>query len=572
MLVSDNLILKGTQLNLENLSSAKILLPNLLSITKTALNELSLILDKAKAYCISRLEKSDVSIRSFTDSNQTISHTLTWLFTYTTALSQVQNWSEKLSHEDRLGDIEYLIHQIAFSEYLSQIRGGIPISQGEIVRLSNLGIDIDEEQLFNNLEVKNLMNNGSSEDTMYLLMSLLTKSAEQGLTGDTGLNTELNIIREQFRRFTIEQIEPHAQRWHLENELIPESLIKDMADLGIFGLTIPEEYGGSGESKVAMCVLSEELSRGYLGVGSLSTRSDIAAELILNGGTEIQKRYWLPKIACGEILPTAVFTEPDVGSDLSSIKTKAIRNSETYKISGSKTWVTHGSRADLMTLLARTDPTSDNHKGLSMFLAPKIAGDNYDLLPSPGIVGNEIPVIGYKGMKEYEVAFKGFKVDIENLLGGIEGLGFKQLMHTFESARIQTASRAIGVAQSAYELALKYAQERRQFGRTIINFPRIRNKLAMMVVELMIARQITYHAARQKDDKKRCDLEAGMAKLLSARIAWAASDNSLQIHGSYGYASEHPSSRLLCDARIINIFEGTAEIQASIIARRLLSQ
>ena len=564
-------MLKGTQLTLGNISSSEILITNLLPITKIAINELSLILDKAKAHCFSKLEERHVSTRNFTESNQTVSHTLTWLYTYTTALSQVQNWSEKLSNEGRLGDIEYLIHQIAFSEYLAQIRGGIPISQGEIVRLSNLGIDIDEEDLFKNVDVKNLINNGSSENSMCLLMNLLIESSEQGSTGDVGLNTELNIIREQFRRFTTEQIEPYAQRWHLENELLPKSLIEDMADLGVFGLTIPEEYGGSGESKVAMCVLSEELSRGYLGVGSLSTRSDIAAELILSGGTDLQKSYWLPKIACGEVLPTAVFTEPDIGSDLGSIKTKATRTDKHYKISGNKTWITHGSRADLMTVLARTDLTSDDHSGLSMFLAPKIAGNNYELFPSPGLNGSEIPVIGYKGMKEYEVVFTDFEVKVENLLGATEGSGFKQLMHTFESARIQTASRAIGVAQSAYELALRYAQERSQFGKTIINFPRIKNKLAMMVVELMIARQTTYHAARQKDKQKRCDLEAGVAKLLSARIAWAASDNSLQIHGSYGYAAEHPSSRLLCDARIISIFEGTAEIQASIIARRLLS-
>jgi len=544
---------------------------DLLSVTKTAIYELSGILEKVKVISISKLKNSNLTIRQFVDKNQTFCHSLAWLFTYNMALKQMQEWSETLHSKGQFGDIEYLINQIAFSEYLAQIKGGIPMSQGEIIRLSNMGIDVDDESLFKNSDIKNLINYGASEEYLSLLIALLKDSSKHGYVGNLGLDSELHIIREQFRRFTVERVDPYAQGWHLNDELLPMSLIEDMADLGVFGLTIPEQYGGSGQSKVAMCVLSEELSRGYIGVGSISTRSDIAAELILNGGTISQKEYWLPKIACGEILPTAVFTEPDIGSDLGSIKTKAIKENEVYKISGNKTWITHGSRAELMTLLARTDKHSRDNKGLSMFLAPKMAGTTNNLFPDTGLSGGEIPVIGYRGMKEYELAFDSFKVDFKNLLGGIEGAGFKQLMHTFESARIQTASRAIGISQSAYELGLKYAQDRAQFKRKIINFPRISNKLAIMAVELMIARQITYHAARQKDENKRCDLEAGMAKLLSARIAWAASDNSLQIHGSHGYASEHPSSRLLCDARIINIFEGTAEIQANIIANRIVS-
>ncbi len=563
--------MKGAKVTFKNSSHKKHVITDLLSITKMALNGLSSILEKVRILSISKLENSGLTLRQFIDCNQTFCHSLAWLCTYHMALNQMQEWSEKLHSKGQLGDVEYLINQIAFSEYLAQIKGGIPMSQGEIIRLSNLGINIDDEPFFKNPYLKNLINEGASEDCMRLLITLLKDSSKDGSVGNLGLDNELKIIREQFRRFTIERVDPYAQSWHLEDKLLPISLIEDMANLGVFGLTIPEQYGGSGQSKVAMCVLSEELSRGYIGVGSISTRSDIAADLILNGGTPAQKNYWLPRIARGEVLPTAVFTEPDVGSDLGSIKTKAIKENEVYKISGNKTWITHGSRAELMTLLARTNKHSNDHKGLSMFLAPKVKGTANNLFPDAGLSGSEIPVIGYKGMKEYELAFDDFEVGLNNLLGGVEGSGFKQLMQTFESARIQTASRAIGITQSAYELGLKYAQDRNQFKQQIISFPRISNKLAMMVVELMVARQITYYAARQKDKNERCDLEAGMAKLLSARIAWAASDNSLQIHGSHGYAAEHPASRLLCDARIINIFEGTAEIQANIIAKRLIS-
>jgi (2S)-methylsuccinyl-CoA dehydrogenase len=362
----------------------------------------------------------------------------------------------------------------------------------------------------------------------------------------------------------------HAHTWHRTNSYIPIEIIAQMSELGVFGLTLPEDYGGLGLGKESMCVVSEELSRGYIGVGSLGTRSEIAAELILGSGTAEQQRRWLPKIASGEVLPTAVFTEPNTGSDLASIKTRAVRDGDVYRIYGNKTWITHPVRADLMTLLVRTNPKEPGHRGLSMLLAEKPRGSDADPFPVKGITGTEIEVLGYRGMKEYEIAFDGFEVKAENLLGGVEGLGFKQLMSTFESARIQTAARAIGVAQAAMEQALSYAQSRVQFGEAIVNFPRVADKIAGMAVEIMIARQLTYFAARQKDSGRRCDLEAGMAKLLAARVAWAAADNAVQVHGGNGFAMEFPISRILCDARILSIFEGAAEIQAQVIARRLL--
>jgi len=317
-------------------------------------------------------------------------------------------------------------------------------------------------------------------------------------------------------------------------------------------------------------VVSEELSRGWIAVGSLGTRAEIASELILCGGTREQKEKWLPKIASGEVLPTAVFTEPNTGSDLGSLRTRAVRDGDVYKITGNKTWITHPVRADVMTLLARTNPEESGYKGLSMFLAEKPRGSDEDPFPAKGMSGGEIEVLGYRGMKEYEIRFEDFEVKAENLLGGIEGQGFKQLMQTFEGARIQTAARAVGVAQSALDEGLRYARDRVQFGQPIIAFPRIADKLALMAAEVMAARQLTLFSAREKDAGRRCDLEAGMAKLLGARVAWAAADNALQIHGGNGFALEYRISRILCDARILNIFEGAAEIQAQVIARRLL--
>jgi (2S)-methylsuccinyl-CoA dehydrogenase len=416
------------------------------------------------------------------------------------------------------------------------------------------------------------MRHGNTDATRRRLVALMIEQAGAPTFGTTGLDEEYEMIRAQFRRFAEDRVVPHAHEWHLKDALIPIGIIEEMGELGVFGLTIPEEYGGFGMSKTAMCVVSEELSRGYIGVGSLGTRSEIAAELILCGGSEDQKRHWLPKIATAEILPTAVFTEPNTGSDLGSLRTRAVRDGEDYVITGNKTWITHAARTDVMTMLVRTDPATTDYSGLSMLLAEKPRGTDENPFPAEGMTGGEIEVLGYRGMKEYELGFDGFRVKTANLLGGVEGQGFKQLMQTFESARIQTAARAIGVAQSAMEIAMKYARDRKQFGKALIEFPRVYGKLAMMAVEIMIARQLTYFSAREKDEGRRCDLEAGMAKLLGARVAWACADNGLQIHGGNGFALEYPISRVLCDARILNIFEGAAEIQAQVIARRLLEK
>jgi len=503
------------------------------------------------------------------DREQRAAHGLAWLGTYVEAVRELAAYADRMAREKRFGEVEDLLVRIGLGEYFAQILGGIPISQGEMVRPADLGLSAAQVAARTTPAIEHLIAGGNTAGNRARLIELM-RARPDATVGDCGLDDVLDSMRDEMRKFADSEVAPHAHEWHLANHYIPLDIIAHMGELGVFGLTIPEAFGGMGLGKESMCVVSEELSRAYIGVGSLGTRSEIAAELILGGGTEEQKRRWLPKIASGEVLPTAVFTEPNTGSDLASLKTRAVREGDVYKVFGNKTWITHPVRADLMTLLVRTDPREPGYRGLSMLLAEKPRGDDRDPFPAAGMSGTEIEVLGYRGMKEYEIAFDGFEVKAENLLGGEEGQGFKQLMQTFESARIQTAARAVGVAQSAMEVALRYAEERQQFGGPLIRFPRVADKIAMMAVEIMIARQITYHAAREKDSGRRCDLEAGMAKLLAARVAWAAADNAVQIHGGNGFALEYPVSRLLCDARILSIFEGAAEIQAQVIARRLL--
>jgi len=503
------------------------------------------------------------------DREQRATHGLAWLATYVAAVRQLAAYAARMADDGTLGETEELLVRIGLGEYLAQVAGGIPMSQGEVARPSDLGLSPAQTAVRINAIVERLVTAGNSAEHRAHLIELI-RSGHSATVGTCGLGETLDSIREEMRRFADSEVIGNAQTWHLTNSYVPLEVIAQMSELGVFGLTIPEDFGGMGLGKESMCVVSEELSRGYIGVGSLGTRSEIAAELILGSGTGAQKEKWLPKIASGEVLPTAVFTEPNTGSDLASIKTRAVREGNVYRVYGSKTWITHPVRADLMTLLVRTNPKEAGHRGLSMLLAEKPRGDDRNPFPAEGMSGTEIEVLGYRGMKEYEIAFDGFAVKAENLLGGVEGLGFKQLMQTFESARIQTAARAIGVAQAAMEQALDYAQNRTQFGGPIIGFPRVADKIVMMAAEIMIARQLTYYAAREKDSGRRCDLEAGMAKLLAARVAWAAADNAVQVHGGNGFALEFPVSRILCDARILNIFEGAAEIQAQVIARRLL--
>jgi (2S)-methylsuccinyl-CoA dehydrogenase len=541
------------------------ILADLQALTSAALPEVEAMFVQARDGLKAQVSTGGKVSNQALEARQFQAHALAWFATYVEALRQLDAWAGRLKDAGQFGQMEALILQIGFGEYLTQIAGGIPMSQTEFARLGDLGLSWTAGSA-----AATLMAQGNTAEARHALVALMRDNHGRATFGATGLDEELEMIRDQFRRYADEKVIPRAHDWHLKDELIPMEVIQELAEMGVFGLTIPEAYGGFGLSKASMVVVSEELSRGYIGVGSLGTRSEIAAELILCGGTEEQKAKWLPGLASGEILPTAVFTEPNTGSDLGSLRTKAKKDGDDWIITGNKTWITHAARTHVMTVLARSVEGTTDYRGLSLFLAEKTPGTDETPFVDQGLSGGEIEVLGYRGMKEYTVNFDDFRVDGANLLGQVEGQGFKQLMQTFESARIQTGARAIGVAQSALETGMQYAEDRKQFGRSLIEFPRIESKIAMMAVEIMIARQLTYFSAWQKDHDKRCDLEAGMAKLLGARVAWASADNALQIHGGNGFALEYLISRILCDARILNIFEGAAEIQAQVIARRLL--
>ncbi len=549
-----------------------LILSDLLDLCHHAIDAVDAYIKQARHAVAQKVAPGGKLAASLLEQEQFAAHGYAWLATYGETLRQFKAWAERLESAGTFGEMEQLMLQAGFAEYLSQIKGGIPMSQGEVVRLLDFGLTEAALDCLDIPAIQTLCQDGFTPEVKARLAVLLSDSADNGLYGELAIDDEtLEMIQEQFHRVGEDMVILNAHEWHLKDELIPMEVINALAEMGVFGLTVPESYGGHDLGKTAMCIVSEELSRAYIGVGSLGTRSEIAAELIRIGGTEEQRKKWLPLISSGEILPTAVFTEPNTGSDLGSLRTRAVRDGDVYRITGNKTWITHAARADVMTLLARTDPNEEGWKGLSMFLAEKPRGTENDPFPAEGMTGGEIEVLGYRGMKEYELGFDDFVVPAENLLGGVEGQGFKQLMETFESARIQTAARATGVAQSAMELGLKYARERVQFGKPLYAFPRVFGKLAWMAVETMMVRQLTYFAAREKDSDRRCDIEAGMAKLLAARVAWANADNALQIHGGNGYALEYPISRVLCDARILSVFEGAAEIQAQVIARGLFS-
>ncbi len=545
-----------------------LLLPDLPSLLNGAADAAQEFLLCARPQVAARIAGPDGRVdRRLADVEQHIVHGYGWFAAYAEMMREVAGWAARLNAQGSFGEIEALLAQLLFAEYGAQMLGGIAMNQGETIRPADL---CDDLSALDAPAFQTLVRRGGGQAVKTAIARHLVEARGRATLEQCGLDDMFDMIRDQFFAFSNEQVVPHAHQWHLQDELIPLSLVQQLGEMGVFGMTIPEQFGGLGMGKTAMCVVSEELSRGWIGVGSLATRSEIAAELILTGGTDAQKSHWLPRIADASILPTAVFTEPDTGSDLGALRSRAVRVDGEYRVNGNKSWITHAARADVMTLLVRTDADTKNYSGLSMLIAPKARGTDDNPFPSPGMSGGEIEVIGYRGMKEYEIGFDEFRVPAENLLGGVEGQGFKQLMATFESARIQTAARAIGVAQAALDIGLSYALDRKQFGRPIFEFPRVANKLAMMAAEIMGARQLTYFAARRKDEGERCDLEAGMAKLIGARVAWAAADNALQIHGGNGFATEYAVSRLLADARILNIFEGAGEIQAQVIARRLL--
>ncbi len=542
---------------------------DLIAMATGVVEVLEALLADATAKVRARVAVGGRTVTRLFNREQRAAHGLAWLATYVEAVRQLAAYAQRIHAAGNLCEVESLVVRIGLGEYLAQIFGGIPMSQGEITRPADLGLSRADLSPRITAFVETLIASGNTAQRRARLVELL-RAQREAVPGISGLDDTLESIRDEMRKFAVSEVTQQAQRWHLSNSYIPLEIVAQMAELGVFGLTIPEEFGGMGLGKQAMCVVSEELSRGYIGVGSLGTCAEFAAELILHSGSQEQKRRWLPKIADGSILPAAAITEPASGSDLASIRTRAVRDGNVYQIRGSKTWITHAARADLLVLLVRTNPKETGHRGLSILLAEKPRGNDDKPFPARGMTGSEIPALGYRGMKEFEIVCDGFEVPVSGLLGEIEGLGFKQLMRTFETARIHTAARAVGVAQSALDQAIGYSGQRTQFGSPIADFPRVADKLAMMATEIAIARQLTYFAARKKDSGGRCDLEAAMSKLLAARVAWAAADNAVQVHGGNGLALEFPVSRILCDARVLSILEGSAEILTQVIARRLL--
>lgn len=501
--------------------------------------------------------------------HQVAVHGLAYLFTEVEACFSLSRWCDRLpdGSERQLGTA---LTRAYVSETARGLMGGVSLGACETVSLWDLGVTPEALGAFGAEGVVSFVREFGGVQHARALWSLIKERGGGAYLPGEGLDE----VRREFARFSDARVMPLAQGIHRRDQFIPMDLVKEMADLGVFGLTVPNSYGGLGMGKVAMCVVTEELTRGYIGVGSLGTRSEIAAELILGGGTDAQKSRWLPGIAGGDVLPTAVFTEPNHGSDLASLQTRAApADGGGYVLSGQKTWITHAVRADLMTVLARTGPTGSGYRGLSMFLVEKTRRDGEQgtaEFVDPGLTGTEIKVLGYRGMKEHELSFDRYPVPEEALLGRQPGAGFKQLMRTFESARIQTAARGVGLAQAALDDGIRYASERRQFGMPIEGFPRVWRKVVRMAALTQASRQLTYDAARQKDSGRRCDLEAGMSKLLATRAAWQVADANVQIHGGNGYAEEYTASRLLVDARVLSIFEGANEIQAEVVAKRLL--
>lgn len=542
----------------------------LLSRARAAAEAALAFASAARIHCAPQVTVNGKVDAAVANREQRLLHGLAWITTLAEAVHHTVAWAQGLADEACLTTGEALVVRVGLGEYLAQLCYGIPMSQNEIARSSEMGLAEQAQRLAQNGDVAWFLSDGNTARTREQLVAYLD---DDGVIAEALGDETLDMVREQFRRFAADRVKPDAHAWHLADDLIPDEIVNEMSELGVFGVCIDERFGGLGMGKLAMCVVSEELSRAWIAAGSLGTRSEIAGELIAMAGTEEQKQQWLPRLASGEVLPTAVFTEPDTGSDLGSLRTRAVRQDDgSWRLHGNKTWITHAARSDLMTVLARTDPDSRDHNGLSMFLAAKPRGTDDDPFPAQGMSGGEIEVLGYRGMKEYEIAFDNFEMAQDSLLGNEQGKGFRQLMRTFEGARIQTAARAIGVAWNAFDLGFRYARERRQFGQAIIGFPRVADKLALMVAETVMARELTYFAAREKDKQRRCDVEAGMAKLLAARVAWSNADTALQIHGGNGYSLEYEISRVLSDARILNIFEGAAEIQAHVIARGLLSR
>ena len=357
--------------------------------------------------------------------HQFIAHGYAWVATYLEAVKQLAQWSKQLQAQGSFTELEQQIFKVGTGGYLQQLLHGIAMSQDEVIRPGDFMSPVKPVELLADDSITALINDGNTNVNRLRIVELIADAEQTGEFGEPALDDTLTMVSGQFRRFADEEISREANEWHRQDSLIPQELIRKMADLGVFAVCIPEQYAGHAMGKLSMCIITEELSRGCLGVGSLATRSEIVAELILKAGTGKQKRRYLPGIASGEVLPAVLVTEPDAGSDLAGVKTRAVRTADGYEITGNKTWSTHAARANLMAVLARTDTGDKSHRGLSLFLIDKPAGTETEPFPLEGMSGSEIPVLGYRGMKEYEIGFNRFSTSRDALLGEVEGQGFR---------------------------------------------------------------------------------------------------------------------------------------------------
>ncbi|MBI2891846.1 MAG: acyl-CoA dehydrogenase family protein [Nitrospirae bacterium] len=414
--------------------------------------------------------------------------------------------------------------------------------------------------------------------------ALAIEIRRRGDGGTYGLSEEQQLMRDSFRRFAETKVRPVAEKTHREDHLIPESIIAELSEMGCFGLSIPQRFGGFQSDEkpdnMGMVIVTEELSRGSLGVaGSLITRPEILAKALLKGGTAEQKEKWLPQMAAGKKMVAVGVTEPDFGSDVAGMKCSATRAKGGWLLDGAKTWCTFAGRAELIMVLARTDPDlSKKHRGLSVFVVekPPFEGHNFEHRQEGGgrLAGRAIGTIGYRGMHSYELHFENFLVPEDALVGGEQGLGkgFYLQMEGFAGGRLQTAARANGVMQAAFEKALAYAQERKVFGRPILDFPLTQHKLARMAMLIQASRQFTYAVARMFDEGKG-QMEGSTVKFFASKIAEWVCREAMQIHGGMGYAEEYDVSRYFVDARVFSIFEGAEEVLAlRVVARSLIEQ
>jgi alkylation response protein AidB-like acyl-CoA dehydrogenase len=382
---------------------------------------------------------------------------------------------------------------------------------------------------------------------------------------------EQKAITEMVRQFVDNEIIPVAEEYDHEDKF-PEPIVEQMKELGLFGVTIPEEYGGMGLDLTTYAMIVEELSRGWISISGVVNTHFIGSYLLMKFGTDEQKEYFLPKMATGEIRAAFSLSEPEVGSDVQSIKSTAKQADGEWEINGQKMWVTNGLRSGVVFVLVKTDTKADPpYKGMTCFICEKEPGAD----KVPGLtVPPKIKKMGYKGVESTELVFDGFKVGEDRILGGPEGLGqgFIQMMDALEVGRVNVAARGVGVAQRAMELALRYSQERKTFGKPIAQHQAITFKLAEMGTRLEAARLLTLKAARMKDAGERSDLEAGMAKLFASEAAKSNAEEALRIHGGYGYSKEYEIERIYRDAPLLLIGEGTSEIQKMVIGKKLLER